>query len=51
MFCSWLLDLLFKEVGNARLGESDLYIISLKTQAPQNEPRERKKRKGKQKNT
>ena len=43
-----LLLLLLKEVGNARLGESDWHPISPKTPTPQHQPIERKKRKGKQ---
>ena len=39
--------LLLKEVGSARLGESDLHPISLTTPAPQYRPTDRKKRKGK----
>ena len=39
--------LLLKEVGSARLRESDIYPISPKTQAPQYQPIDRKKRKGK----
>ena len=42
-----LLLLLLKEVGRARLGESDLHPISLKTPAPQYRPTDRKKRNGK----
>ena len=43
--------LLFKKVGKAKLGESDLSIINPKTPAPQYQPIERRKRKGKQKKT
>ena len=39
--------LLFKKVGSARLGESDIHPISPKTPAPQYQPGDRKKRKGK----
>ena len=39
--------LLLKEVGSARLRESDVHPISLKTPAPQYQPIDRKKRKGK----
>ena len=39
-----LLLLLFKTVGSARLKESDLHPISLKTPAPQYQPTDRKKR-------
>ena len=42
-----LLLLLFKKVGGARLGESDIHPISPKTPAPQYQPIDRKKRKGK----
>ena len=38
--------LLLKEVGSARLIESDMHPISPKTQAPQYQPLDRKKRKG-----
>ena len=37
--------LLLKEVGSARLRESDLNLISPKTPAPQYQPIDRKKRK------
>ena len=39
--------LLFKKVGSARLRESDIHRISPKIPAPQYEPIDRKKRKGK----
>ena len=39
--------LLFKEVGSARLRESDIHPISPKTTAPQYQPIDRKKTKGK----
>ena len=39
--------LLFKKVGSARLRESDVHPISPKTPAPQYQPIDRKKRKGK----
>ena len=42
-----LLLLLLKKVSSARLGESDIYPISSKTPAPQYQPIDRKKRKGK----
>ena len=42
-----LLLLLLKEVGSARLRESDLHPISLKTPVPQYQPIDRKKRNGK----
>ena len=42
-----LLLLLLKGVGSARLGESYLHPISLKTPAPQYQPIDRYKRKGK----
>ena len=42
-----LLLLLLKEVGSARLGESDICPISPKTPAPQYQPIDRKNRKGK----
>ena len=42
-----LLLLLLKEVSSARLGESDIHPISPKTPAPQYQPIDRKKRKGK----
>ena len=42
-----LLLLLLKKVSNARLGESDIHPISPKTPAPQYQPIDRKKRKGK----
>ena len=41
-----LLLLLLKEVGNARLRESDLHSNGPKTPAPQYQPLDRKKRKG-----
>ena len=41
-----LLLLLLREVGNARLGESDFHPIRPKTPAPQYQPIERKKRMG-----
>ena len=42
-----LLILLLKKVGSARQRESDVHRISLKTPAPQYQPIDRKKRKGK----
>ena len=42
-----LLLLLLKKVGSTRLRESDVHPISPKTPAPQYQPRDRKKRKGK----
>ena len=42
-----LLLLLLKEVGSARLRESDIHPISPNTPALQYQPRDRKKRKGK----
>ena len=42
-----LLLLLLEKVSSARLGESDIHPISLKTPAPQYQPIDRKKRKGK----
>ena len=42
-----LLLLLLKKVGSARLTESDIHLISSKTPAPQYQPIDRKKRKGK----
>ena len=36
-----------KRVGSARLRESDIHPISPKTPAPQYQPRDRKRRKGK----
>ena len=42
-----LLLLLLKKVSSARLGESDKHRISAKTPAPQYQPIDRKKRKGK----
>ena len=39
--------LLLKKVGSARLRESDVHPISQKTPAPQYQPINRKKRKGK----
>ena len=39
--------LLLKKVGSARLRESDVHPISPKTPAPQYQPIDRKKRKGK----
>ena len=42
-----LLLLLLKNVNSARLGESDIHPISPKTPAPQYQPIDRKKRKGK----
>ena len=39
--------LLLKKVGSARLRESDIHPISSKTSAPQYQPIDRKKRKGK----
>ena len=43
----FLLLLLLKKVGSARLRESDIHPISLKTPAPRYHPIDRKKRKGK----
>ena len=42
-----LLLLLLKKIGSARLRESDVHPISLKTPAPQCQPIDRKRRKGK----
>ena len=42
-----LLLLLLKKVSSARLGESDIHPISPKAPAPQYQPIDRKKRKGK----
>ena len=42
-----LLLFLLKKVGSARLRESDIHLISPKTPAPQYQPIDRKKRKGK----
>ena len=42
-----LLLLLLKKVGSARLRESDIHPMSPKTPAPQYQPIDRKKRKGK----
>ena len=42
-----LLLLLYKEVGSARLRESDIHPINPKTPAPQYQPIDMKKRKGK----
>ena len=42
-----LLLLLLKRVGSARLRESEIHPISPKTPAPQYQPIDRKKRKGK----
>ena len=42
-----LLLLLLKKVSSARLGESDVHPISPKTPAPQYQPIDRNKRKGK----
>ena len=42
-----LLSLLLKKVGSARMRESDIHSISPKTTAPQHQPTDRKKRKGK----
>ena len=39
--------LLLKKVGSARLRESDIHPISPKTPAPQYQPIDRKKRRGK----
>ena len=36
-----------KQISSARLGQSDIHPISSKTPAPQYQPIERKKRKGK----
>ena len=44
---SVLLLLLLKKVGSARPSESDIHPISPKTPAPQYQPIDRKKRKGK----
>ena len=48
-FCSGkvLLLLLLRKVGSARLSESGINLISPKTPAPQYQPIDRKKRKGK----
>ena len=43
-----LLLLLFKKVGSARLRESEIHPICPKTPAPQYQPIDRKKRKGKE---
>ena len=43
----FLLLLLVKKVGSARLRESEVQLISPKTPAPQYQPIDRKKRKGK----
>ena len=43
----FLLLLLLKKVGSARLRESGIHPIILKTPAPQYQPIDRKKRKGK----
>ena len=45
--CYVLLLLLKKKVGSARLREGDIHTVSPKTPAPQYQPIERKKRKGK----
>ena len=42
-----LLLLLLKKVSSARLGESDIHLVSPKTPAEQYQPIDRKKRKGK----
>ena len=42
-----LLLLLLKDVGSARMRESDIHLISPKTPAPQYQPIDRKRRKGK----
>ena len=42
-----LLSLLLKKVGSARLREIDVHPINPKTPAPQYQPIDRKKRKGK----
>ena len=42
-----ILLLLLKKVGSARLSEGDIHPISPKTPAPQYQPINRKKRKGK----
>ena len=42
-----LLLLKLKKISSARLGESDIHPISPKTPAPQYQPIDRKKRKGK----
>ena len=47
VFYGILLLLLLKNVGSARLGESDIHPISPQTPAPQYQPIDRKKRKGK----
>ena len=39
--------IIIKKVGSARLRESDIQTISPKTPAPQYQPKDRKKRKGK----
>ena len=39
----YILLLLLKEVGNARLGDSDLHPVSQKTPAPQYQPIEKKR--------
>ena len=39
--------IIIKKVSSARLGESDIHPISPKTPAPQYQPIDRKKRKGK----
>ena len=44
---AYFLLLLLKKVGSARLRESGIHPISLKTPAPQYQPIDRKKRKGK----
>ena len=44
---SVIINLLLKEFGSARLRESDIHPVSSKTPAPQYQPIDRKKRKGK----
>ena len=45
--CRLLLLLLLKKIGSARLGESDIHLISPKTPAPQYQHIDRNKRNGK----
>ena len=47
VYVALLFLLLLKKVGSARLGESDIHPISPRTPAPQYQPIDRKKRKGK----
>ena len=47
MYGSVVLLLLFKKIASARLGESDIHPINPKTPAPQYQPIDKKKRKGK----